>query len=584
MRWSIRDFKGLRRAELNLEPGTLTILAGVNSSGKSSIVQSLLMSAQSLYHEGPVVLNGPLVRLGEAGDLVRTDSSSETIGLSIDYRLSDYQHPDDESRSLRAEIRLVPSPDGASLVVQRLVASDLAGAGVTVPLVLDHEWARSQDSSSALDSVPGGLTDAVHAKSLFSSDARVLRTYVLFSGILPQYLVQLRRPSEIALAYRRAIQPLLDQMVRGVAPSRILLDAVTELDFYTLFREFSRLLTESMRAADSIDPRLRGLLFDRSWSPNRFRDAWNALDDDARALAISHASGQRASNPQVVTPLFDRARRASLRPRGLLEALLEDTLGPTLTVLRGLSRELIDLADRVQYLGPLRDEPRVVWNQWNELTRGLPVGTRGEYSAAVLARSRDDIVRYTDPTGEVRQERLDVAVDDWLRFLDIGESITTSNHGKLGVGLEVTLSGQKRDLTAVGVGVSQALPLVVGMLSAPQSSLFIVEQPELHLHPAVQARLADFLANARHDITVVVETHSEALITRVRRRVAEGSIDKGQVQVVFVEPSEEGTETRELTFNEYGDLSEWPAGFLTSPDDDTSAILEANVKRMSGKP
>ncbi|KRA24067.1 hypothetical protein ASD65_06235 [Microbacterium sp. Root61] len=175
-------------------------------------------------------------------------------------------------------------------------------------------------------------------------------------------------------------------------------------------------------------------------------------------------------------------------------------------------------------------------------------------------------------------------MDDWLRFLDIGESITTSNHGKLGVGLEVTLSGQKRDLTAVGVGVSQALPLVVGMLSAPHSSLFIVEQPELHLHPAVQARLADFLANARRDITVVVETHSEALITRVRRRVAEGAIDKGQVQVVFVEPSEGGTETRELSFNEFGDLSEWPTGFLASPDDDTSAILEANVKRLSGKP
>ena len=81
MKWAAEDFKGLGRGELDLNPGQLTVLAGTNSSGKSSLLQSLLMVSQSLQQNGPVVLNGSLTRLGEAKDLLRTGAGEMVLEL-----------------------------------------------------------------------------------------------------------------------------------------------------------------------------------------------------------------------------------------------------------------------------------------------------------------------------------------------------------------------------------------------------------------------------------------------------------------------------------------------------------------------
>src|SRR5580698_5246676 len=101
--------------------------------------------------------------------------------------------------------------------------------------------------------------------------------------------------------------------------------------------------------------------------------------------------------------------------------------------------------------------------------------------------------------------------------------------GKLGHELKVTTHGVERphDLTNVGVGVSQVLPIVVMCLLAPVDSTMILEQPELHLHPAVQARLADFfLSIAKAGKQCIVETHSEYLINRLRLRSVQAMDDE----------------------------------------------------------
>lgn len=264
----------------------------------------------------------------------------------------------------------------------------------------------------------------------------------------------------------------------------------------------------------------------------------------------------------------------------MLERSLAYHLRPSLGALASLGSTLEEFARQVQYLGPLRDEPRVVWTQWNEQARGLPVGSRGEFSAAVLSRRASRPIAYNRPNGDPAVEPLNTAVDEWLTYLDIGEGVAARSRGKLGVGVEVNIGGHARDLTSVGVGVSQALPLIVALLSVPRRSVFIVEQPELHLHPAVQARLADFMVTARQDLSVVVETHSEALLTRIRRRVAEEKIQPDRVRIVFVENDGFGASTRNLQVSSYGDLSEWPSGFISGGDDDTRAILQANLRRV----
>ncbi|WP_344717684.1 AAA family ATPase [Nesterenkonia halobia] len=349
------------------------------------------------------------------------------------------------------------------------------------------------------------------------------------------------------------------------------------MNIQAALREFGRLLgvldkapaTETAIALKPALGRIHVNIF-------RFFQIWEDLPEDDRNELIEFAAEERSKDPNIFVPVTPRRSGGD----GLLESDLTDRIAESYESLRGLHEGLTKLAGRVQYLGPLRDEPRVVWNLWNQVAPGLPVGTRGEYSAAVLSQARGKQVEYIGTDQEQRESPLIEAVNDWAKYIQIGSNFDAQSHGKLGVGLKLEISGGVRDLTSVGVGVSQALPLLVGLLAAPRGCIFIIEQPELHLHPDVQARLADFVISARPDICAIVETHSEAFVTRLRRRVAEGSVAPNKIDILFVEPGPDGSQSRKLEVSRYGDLSDWPEGFISSSKEDAIAIMRANVEKV----
>ena len=122
------------------------------------------------------------------------------------------------------------------------------------------------------------------------------------------------------------------------------------------------------------------------------------------------------------------------------------------------------------------------------------------------------------------------------------------------------------DLASVGVGVSQVLPVILLCLLSEPADLLILEQPELHLHPALQKRMADFLlVFVRAGRQILVETHSDHLVNQLRYQIAVDQTDELQklVKLVFAEQKDGITTYRESEINEYGGLSEdWPDGFL----------------------
>ncbi|GAA1143387.1 hypothetical protein GCM10009651_29570 [Microbacterium natoriense] len=579
MLWEIRDFKGIESAQLDIRPGKATILTGINSSGKSSTIQSLLLVAQSLYNEGPVVLNGPLVRLGDAEDLVREGSSTGDIRIRLGI---DPERPDGSKSEvdLTAEYELVATDDRSSLRARRLTFT--SSRSPLLPLELAWENSRKADRELAMHATRHlGNRSVLHLKSMLGSDGRQLRTYAVLQGLRPVGIVELLDPKRIARLYSRAFRSLVadaqddEESAKRRGMTR---KAITP----SIVREFILLIENGAAEETELEPIVQAFSQVRGGNPYAFELGWRSLSQGDRDRAIERAAEQRALRSFAYLPLNGTPWRYSVMGGGLLESLLESGLGKTFDALGALSASLDELARRVQYLGPLRDEPRVVWNHWNELARGLPVGTRGEFSAAVLSQAATRAVHYRTPKGAPVVDRLSTAVNQWLEHLEIGDSVTARARGKLGVGFDLKMDGKIRDLTSVGVGVSQTLPLLVGLLSAPHDSVFIVEQPELHLHPAVQARLADFMLSARPDVALVIETHSEAFITRIRRRAAEDSIDVEDVDITFVEPSRGGSRTRKLVLSEFGDLNDWPDGFLSSSEDDVRAILQMNVKRARG--
>jgi predicted ATPase len=227
------------------------------------------------------------------------------------------------------------------------------------------------------------------------------------------------------------------------------------------------------------------------------------------------------------------------------------------------------------------------------------VGLRGEYTAAVLDLHKSLYVDYIDPqhfSGPELQKvisssTLENAVTDWLQYLGVADSVRTTDKGKLGHELQVKTPGgsKSHDLTHAGVGLSQVLPILVSSLLAATDTTLVFEQPELHLHPRVQTRLADFfLSMALLGKQCVIETHSEYLINRLRLRIASSEINiplSPMIKIYFVEKEGDSSTFREVIVNEYGAIPEWPDGFFDQSQDEAEHILRAaTAKRRVLRP
>lgn len=115
-----------------------------------------------------------------------------------------------------------------------------------------------------------------------------------------------------------------------------------------------------------------------------------------------------------------------------------------------------------------------------------------------------------------------------------------------------------------GMGISQVLPIVTRCLHPVEGSIVVVEQPELHLHPAAHASLSYLFAKtAKHNNQrYVIETHSLNILLGLRAAVVDPGIDIAPKDIIiyFVDEDEEGSYLRSITIDDKGNLSDWPTG------------------------
>jgi predicted ATPase len=330
----------------------------------------------------------------------------------------------------------------------------------------------------------------------------------------------------------------------------------------------------------------------------------NLFGGDAAAKIPLHSllENIRQAQRALSVTLRRTFRRELVAIRLQIENSLSSTLPSRMDVSLVQSEHIIDLVEysrayfvsAVRYLGPLRDEPKPVY-PLEALANPTEVGYKGEHTAAVLDLHRDQPIDYIpssfvdSPTLDRSLKRVTLhdAVVDWLSYVGVAEEVKTDDQGKLGHQLQVQTKGLARlhDLTNVGVGVSQVLPIIVMTLLAESPSLLIFEQPELHLHPKVQARLADFfLSAALLGKQCLLETHSEYLVERFRRRIAEAPDDSliDTLKVYFTERKEGKTTCRPVNISRFGAITDYPDEFFDQSQLETEGILQAaRAKRVA---
>lgn len=246
----------------------------------------------------------------------------------------------------------------------------------------------------------------------------------------------------------------------------------------------------------------------------------------------------------------------------------------------------------LSYLGPLRDHPHRTYG-WAGNTPET-VGARGEYAiACILAAQAAD--RKLNRGKRKRQQAFMPFIAQWLVDLGVIESFTVkpTAPGRKDYEVRVKTRGGLTEvaLPDVGFGVSQVLPALVQAFYCAPGSMVWMEQPEIHLHPQVQAELADVFISAvqayeqgrPRNVQLIVETHSEHFLNRLQRRIAEGALRPEDVAIYFARPTERGAELDELKVNELGDITNWPDAFFGDEMGDIVARAEAASRRRAGR-
>jgi predicted ATPase len=246
-----------------------------------------------------------------------------------------------------------------------------------------------------------------------------------------------------------------------------------------------------------------------------------------------------------------------------------------------------NLFGQVFYLGPLREFPQRYY-AWKG-SEPADMGRRGERVVDAMLSAR---TRGADISPGYRKKRLTLEqrVARWLQDLGLIHSFAmepvAQDSSIYQVVVQKTPSSAKVLITDVGFGVSQILPVLALCYYAPEGSIILLEQPEIHLHPSVQSGLADVLIDAMKNrkVQIVVESHSEHLLRRLQRRVAEQTVSPEETALYFCEAVVEGSKLTPLDVDLYGNITNWPKDFFGDEFGEMAAMTQAVMARKKVLP
>lgn len=569
---TIENFKGIG-APVTVPLRPVTLLFGANSAGKSTIIQALQYAWEVLENRNPDVdrtrIGGEVIDLGGFRSLVHQHDLERSIKISLEYqgRLMnrEYMLPDlHYSDALEAPIAYEYNDDITEW-------TEISNFSVGVAVAWNNSISRPIISyyEVALNGVPFGrlqTSPESHSQILLN------KSHPLFS-IKDDYA---KKVMDRCIMDCGTIEERLRLHLSSLSPE------AKEALLSELRSQLSNSLSSDSKT-DSVDAKLLNSLTQQGsmcWSRSAI-DA-HTIPEWGRRLSFSAESIRTETS-----------------------TISEETISVLSQVMVGAGETLLNALRGLRYLGPLRAVPdrqhaaplRAESGRWADGLGAWDALLRNPVSAdgVSLVDRCSEYLHHTlgIPYTLRREDRVQLDADGTLfarlrlmasRFEEIESEAfkqLVSEIEALGRVPVVQLHDEKNDIDVspmdIGVGVSQTLPVVVGAVE-PNCTIYAVEQPELHIHPAVQVNLADvFLREAlepgKKPRIFLLETHSEHLILRIMRRMRESSdnalpedfpaVTPEDVAVLYVEPSEIGVQVIEIPITEDGEFDRpWPKGFF----------------------
>ncbi len=536
----LANFKAFAAAQrIPIRP--LTLIFGPNSSGKSSIIHSLVLARHAL-------------ETGEL-DVHRTHVGGEAVDLG---GFNQYIYRRDASRRMQWTMEL----DTGSLrgrLAELLAPVATVAVNLSLGMSLDNEGRPLAGAKPEVDSY-----------EVIGDGTTLLR-------------MSRRRDSRLQLDRIDHEHPVFREVVRAIVETSTTAAGIQPSDYEGLDEAISSVVPEITATAEKLLP--KGL--SRS----------EAFASEGNLSLFPISKGQRREDLAAAVRFFI-PRRIDELLHGLAEAVEQELL-------------------RLQYLGPLRSYPprHLAFSQhhdpnwfagggyaWDEVRRDKKIrqavnawlGSEEKLQTPYELVVRE-LVGIDDLEAPMLEELEGIVqagiVDeddrhglDELMWLPDPESMVRSlkqaiRKSPLEKVPELGLLDRRTNTLVshrdVGIGVSQVLPVLVGAY-ALSGKVLAMEQPEIHLHPALQAELADvFITSAlgEQKNTFLLETHSEHLILRVLRRIretADNELPQGMqpvrpenVAVLYITPTKEGSTVTEIPVRADGEFAaRWPKGFF----------------------
>ena len=447
------NFKGFKTVK-NLEFKPITVLCGVNSSGKSSILKSILLmkqSIESLSKDSPLLLNGKCVKLGSFEDIIYNHDTNNSLSMSFTFNFADLSN---KLEKYKYDI-----------------------------MIKDFLGIDSRDKKQK----------ATFTISFKQIDSEIIVSEFVVEGFNLHIRLSHINDNKYLLDCNNIYIPAKDSGKKGLN-----LSEEVELKF-----------------GNSLIPRIRPISNKDKISSNvtkmRFADF------------MCHYSGT------------------------ILQILLE----------------------QISYIGPLRKEPARRYIYEDEVSS---IGPRGENAAYIYSKEKENNEK--NNSFNIQECKFYTALNKWLSQMNINEF--NNNTQKEIIRLNVkSSSGVKVDISDVGFGVSQILPILIEGLRMGDGQTLLLEQPEIHLHPKLQMQLTDFfIAMSLNDKNTIIETHSEHIINRLVRRSLEDDDIREKINIYFI--NSEGL-FEKIIIDKGKGITNWPVDFFDQAVDEQREILKLTI-------
>lgn len=517
------NYKAFEKGSIKVKP--ITILLGANSIGKTSLLQLFLMLQQtglaSENYKSALKLHGGFLSLGEGKNIFRKQDTSKKLVFKIDFTES----------SLIDFIK--------RQLIFRRYDELLEYAGISQNIIL-----KQAHSNKDIHHIQNLLhRERFNPKKDFKVDEKLLSEINKILTLISEGTGQLKKMQKEKTLFENYFYHRNPWLLRNIETkkeqikdsfeflinlsNKIKEDSTFSVEYEICLRDNILLISSFNLYID--DEKLFEVNMGVSKESNKFSFSIPSIESKKIPQRFNESIKKRFVQPRTIFSFLNSEFDSE-------ENLKEDI--PILTdiitqIISAILSELENYFDEenINYVSPLRAHPKRYYFL-----------DKAKINTYLDTLDGDALAEILKENGAIKKQ-----VNDWLKKFNLNIEVT--NPQDILHKLTINQNELQLDITDVGFGISQVLPVIIQGFLSFDDSITVIEQPEIHLHPKMQADLADLFISivskkkgrSNKSKNLIIETHSEYLLKRLRRRISEGIIKASDVAIYVVRKNEDSS-------------------------------------------